>query len=326
MLAIPAAAAGIPRAKPRTALVYVKTSMKDGVASHAVWIADVDGSHSRRLAAGFAPKISVDGRRVAFARAGSRALYVVSTKPGIAPRLLARGVDDFVWSPDSAHIGALLGNRLVVLDVETKAQTTIARAPDRFSWFMSFDFSPSGRDLVWVRRERTVGTEYTGDLFRAPARGGPVKRLTRSGRAKWPVWGPRRIAFAALDPGVLASPFNQPFKLWTIRPDGGGLRQLSSRRRLVPIAWSARGGRLLACFVAEFSCPPAAVNPLTGAVRAIKGKGASSVVTRALSRDGRLVLVNEGHFDTQDRVTQIPYASGPARVLARQAQSPDWNR
>jgi hypothetical protein len=325
VVAIPSAAWARP-AKPRTALVYVKTTMKRDVTTDAVWIASVDGSHGRRLAAGYGPKISPDGRRVAFLRSEPRALYVISTRPGIAPRLLARGVDDFVWSPDSTHLGALLGNRLAVVDVATRGQRTIARAPDRFSWFLSFGFSPSGRQLVWVRKVRTMGTEYTGDLFRAPVRGGPIKRLTRGGRAKWPVWGPNRIVFSALDEGAIALPARRPFKLWTIGSDGKRLRQLSRRPYLVPVAWSANGSRLLACSISEFSCAPVAVDPQTGAARLIRGVGSGPVVTSAISRTGRLILVNDSNSDNPDRITQIPYRGGAAKVLVRRAQAPDWNR
>lgn len=317
---VPAATGG---ARGTPSLVYVK--------SDAIWIAAVDGSKARQLTAGFAPQISRDGRSVAFARAsasGARSLYVVQTGAGATPRLLARGLDAFSWSPDSRHLAVEIGPRLAVLDTGTGTQVTIDRAPARFGSSLGFGFSPSGEDIVWVRPVRTMGAVYTGDLFRAASTGGPVQRLTRDGRNSDPVWGPDAIAFGRFEPGTEGKPFDRPFQLWTIAPDGSGARRVATRRYLTPVAWSDDGRRLLACFVAEFSCAPAAVDPLAGSVRALyRGAAArQTIVTASLSHDGRFVLVTQGVFEVRQDVAQVPYAGGGATVLVRDGDWPDWNR
>lgn len=315
---VPASQGGT-RAAP--VLVYEK--------GDAVWVARVDGSGARQLTEGFAPRVSPDGQLVAFLRSsptGKASLYQIGTGQGkTETSLLARDVDDFAWSPDSRRLAYEAGLQLVVFEVGG-AKVTIDRAPKRFGSFLGFGFSPDGRDLVWVKPVRTMGTVYAGDLYRAPVRGGKILRLTRDGRNTDPVWGPDAIAFARFEPGTAATPFRRPSQLWTIGSDGTGEHRLSSARKLKPVAWSTDGRRLLACFVAEFSCAPAAVDPRAGTVRALPVAAGKSAVTFALSRDGRFVLVSQGFFEVSQDVAQLPYAGGAATVLVRDADWPHWNR
>lgn len=317
------------RMGPEPALVYVKKAMVEGLSHDAIWMAGVDGSHSRLLTRGFAPRISPDGRWVAFERSDVPGLYLVGTSAGASPRLLARGAEGIVWSPDARHLAASIGAKLVVIDIDTGALVTIDRAPRRLPFFLGFGFSPSGGEVVWARPVRSMGVVNTGDVFRASAHGGPITRVTRAGRSVRPVWGPKLIAFASFQPGTVGKPFDRPFQIWAVRPDGGGLRRVSGERYLVPVAWSKDGARLLACYLAEFDCKPAAVAPDSGRVRSLYRATPNlrqQVDTRGLASDGRSVLVTEGVFEGPRRVSQIPYAGGPPRVIVRDADSPDWNR
>jgi WD40 repeat protein len=328
-------------ANARRAIIYVRITNADSSRRPrdtiwTIWIAAADGSQPRPLTTGSGPAISPDGKRVAFSRATDSGdsgsvvtqLYAIGTDEDAKPRLLASDADRYAWSPDSRHLAIASADGLAVIDVETRTEVTI----DRRSHlpFLGFSFSPSGRELVWVKARRSMGTLYTGDLFKASIDGGAVTRLTTNGRSTQPVWGPSSIAFAAFPPGARGTPFDRPFQLWTIRPDGSSLHRLSPKKYLVPVSWSQDGKRLLACFEHEFDCPPAAVDPATGSVRALRQASVSAgrgvVLTSALSRDGRLVLLTEGVFDGLQAVTQVPYSGGRARVLARNADSPDWNR
>jgi len=280
-----------------------------------IWTADLDGSNRRRLVAGNAPDISPNGRWIAFLDR-SYDLRVVRPEGGSA-RLLARntGWTDFKWTPDSSRLGVVIGGSLRVVDVDTGRTVTIDRG--RFVW--GFSFSPSGSEIVYgLHTDRRLRVTQGGvDIYRASARGGDVRRLTRDRGSDSPVWGPDGIAFARFEPYTLLHP---AVELWFMRPDGRGVRMISSKN-LAPFAWSRNGRRLLASAVSEVDTHPYAVDPMSGRARALAGPRAE-VFTAALSRDGRWVLATRN-----GTLVQAPWAGGKPRVLARGVdEAADWTR
>lgn len=248
---------------------------------------------------------------------------------GGRPRLLARAVGRPVWSPDSkrvATVQSLGGRRRALLSIvtETGESTTIARGS-----ISDPSFSPDGERLAYA-----AGVVFGNvDVHVADSDGGGSRRLTDDGQSAYPVWGPRDIAFARIVPfrGWGAH------EIWLMRPDRSRRRLLTKTPRgllgqgitgLVPVAWSADGRALLAALANEFGGVPFAVSPRSAAVRRIGDYGYSSW-PEGLSRDGRFVLVSQtdvGNVTDLTRVDVVPYAGGPARVIARHAGDPTWNR
>ena len=262
-----------------------------------------------------------------------RDLMLVATSGG-RPRLLARATEEPVWSPDAKRVAAAqrLNDRtraLLSIDVETGDSVTLARGS-----IYGRSFSPAGGEVAYARSEPAPwgSLREKVDVYVGEADGGRERRLTRDGDSAYPVWGQREIAFARLVPyrGWGAH------EIWRVRPDGGGRGLLTRTPRsllgqgitgLVPVAWSANGRALVAALTNEFGGPPHAVDPKTGAVRAIGDYGYHAL-PEALSRDGRFVLVSESgvNVDRHTRVEIVPYAGGPPVVVARRAGEASWNR
>ena len=127
-----------------------------------LWIGAADGSRPRPLGEGRRPRLSPDGRWVAFGR-DDHAYVVAST--GGRSRLVARNADPIRWSPNSRLLAtAAYGRALYVTDVETRRRVTI----DRDSTIHGVSFSPSGREVVWARQPgRAYDLDGDLDLFRA---------------------------------------------------------------------------------------------------------------------------------------------------------------
>ena len=90
------------------------------------------------------------------------------------------------------------------------------------------------------------------------------------------------------------------------------------------------GNRLLAEFEGQDTSYAVTVNPKTGAQRALdkRNQGETGFVGTAISRDGTTVLGYTGGFDpgSAHNVASFPYGGGKAKVLVRNAFSPDWSR
>jgi Tol biopolymer transport system component len=304
----------------RRALVYQRND-------HVI-VAGVDGTHPRVLASGWAPKISPDGRWVAFTRCfgctnggdtGRVDLYVVAARGG-TPRRLARRVDAVVWTPDSKtlvaehHAGLL---RAVQLDGHAR----VLAAGHTFGAHVS----PDGRTVAYSRSTRTNGVcPSRADLYRVPIRGGSSRRLTRDASVGPAVWGPPGIAFAHETGrcGVRT--------VWFVRPDGSGLRALVPRLPrdltragyygLEPVAWLPTG-QLLVAISAEFRQTGAILDPRTGRLMRL------GLPIDTVSRDGRWIVGTASGAEYPWSIAIAPLAGGRPRTIARgQVCCADWNR
>ena len=331
------AAAALLPAQARATLVYSKNPNRS-----SVWIAADDGSGARRLASGSSPKISPDGRTVAFMVIGNKRtfrpdLMVVPADGSAPPRLLVKGWRDafsFAWSPDSRTIATIVGpelgaKRLALIDVATGAQRTVARGG-----FSGLSFSPAGDQLVYARDPKPDRYPQHIDVYRAATAGGAPVRLTRDRRSLSPLWGPTgRIVFVRLVDAKRRK-YGPKNELYLMGADGSAVRRLTRTRvgqllqGLTPTAWSADGTRLLAQFGGQDTSYAETVNPATGAHHPVIKAVENGLVATDLSADGSTILGAIGGFEPSARhdVVAVPYGGGTMTVLARGGLEPDWNR
>ena len=131
----------------------VAYSLADGRAWE-IRVVDLDGANPGRVGpAGWSarsPAFSPDGRRLAVSRSRSADAYDIWLVPldGTPPSPLverAEGASDPAWSPDGTRVAYATDRGLMVVDVETKAVTSVGstdRTARRPSW------SRDGRSLV----------------------------------------------------------------------------------------------------------------------------------------------------------------------------------
>jgi dipeptidyl aminopeptidase/acylaminoacyl peptidase len=307
----------------------------------SVWVARDDGSGAHRLATGSLPRLSPDGRTVAYSVTSSGGEYVSSlvVRPvaGGAPRTLAthwRGAwSTFAFSPDSRFIATAVGpergaQQLLLIDVASGGAQVIATG-----YFYGVSFSPDGSTLVYGQAASEAYPQPS-DIYSAPVAGGAPQAITSDHRSLYPLWGPRkRIVFVKLL-GAQRRRYQPKNELFLMRPDGTGVRRLTHTRvgqllqGLTPTQFSASGRRLLCEFVGQDTSYAVEVNAITGAHRTVRGARRRNLVGSALSTDGRTVLGFTDGVEPGPKhdIVTIPYRGGRSRVLVRNALFPDWTR
>lgn len=295
--------------------------------SPVVRVADGDGRHPITLGPGVDALISPDGARVAivtpFSRNGS-SLVVRSSGGGAAHTLepASDELDQLAWSPDGRRIVVVVNaKRLDVVDVATGARRAIARGE-----ILGASFSPDGTRIVYAR-SRSDQPAWPVNVFVAQATGGGGRAITHDGRSLYPLWGPARIAYTHERLRRADAPI---YQLRTMRPDGGGVRQLTHMRiptlvsGLTATSWSADGARLLAEYGGQDTSEAWTVDVRTGRARDLTGK-VDGIIGRGLSADGRTVLVQRGYFDDpRQSIATLPWRGGRARALVGRGADPSW--
>ncbi len=308
-----------------------------GATRPSVWVADSDGSHARRLVArAYGPKLSPDGRRIAY--------DVPADDPELLPSLFVRDIGGgrarrigrvfgHEWSPDGTRLAAQGLRSLLLFDVRSGETRTLVRGRT----VGGFSFAPAGDAIAYARWSGGVGRKYRSDIFVINLRTGRVTRLTRNRHSDSPVWGGRWIVYRRFH-------FDGDWsigRLRLLRPDGtgdfplarGDERTSLARMGLRPLELSRDGEALLACTAAEFHCAP-----VTFVVP--RGVGASfddasrrfarvgELANGAdLSRDGSAVLFTVNPFDgVGGRVYSANFDGGEPRLLVRNADDASWAR
>lgn len=309
---------------PARRLVYM-TNVR-GVNSE-IAISGVDGANVHRLTSGFEPRISPDGRWVAFFRCpdcrpekepGRVDLYVMTSEGG-KPRVLVKDARTAEWAPNSKTILTEHAATLVAVSLDGDLRTL---AHNRF---FRADFSPDGRTVVFDRpRQGNAVCGAGAELFTVSLAGGRPRLLSHDGA--FPVWRGRSIAFTrGVHPGCGIH------TIWVVLPDGSGIHALVPRLPpdvteageygLSPVAWLSGGRRLLASMDNEFGNEAAVVDVRTGRLRRLDAP------IEAVSRDGRWIVGESGGAELPFSIVIAPVSGGRPRTVAHGAVCcPDWNR
>ena len=307
-------------------LVYVAG---DDPAHATVWLANVDGSHARRLGRGRAVALSPDGRSVAVLRRDG--IYVLSVHGGRARRLTSERLRPQAWSPDGTTLIATRAAPLSVLELDAVDTATGKVRIVASGSLYGFSFSPDGDKLVYAKAPVATGQGPCGDqfdLYVTKISGGKATRLTHDGVSAFPVWGPAGIAFARfpddIDPqAACAAP-----GIWTMKDDGSDAKAVIDRAPqllsqdglygLQPVAW-LDDSHILAGIRTGSGTLGTVVNVQTRKLRAIRD------FADAVSSDGRYSVGSGG--DGQTVHLSTVRLSDLDRIFRKvSACCPSWNR
>jgi dipeptidyl aminopeptidase/acylaminoacyl peptidase len=183
--------------------------------SEDVWIAGLDGSSPRRIAAGSSPAVAPRGGRVAFVRGGQIWWASLDGATAASQAFVDRGAcEQLAWSPDGSRLAFTIvrgdHSLIGVIDVASGALRYLDAATDYDS---NPTWSPDGRSVAFIR---------------IPSSGlRPVREAQRAGES-WSI----RIASAGTGLGR---------QLWRAREGRGSVfREVSARDQLI---WTA--GRIV---------------------------------------------------------------------------------
>ncbi len=178
--------------------------------------------------------ISPDGRSVAFTAQyeGQTEVCVMPLAGGPVVRLTYEGETSGAlvrgWTPDSKilystlHYATLPTRQLVAIDPKTRERTFIPLAEADEG-----TFDPTGKTLVFTRLsvQSSHVKRYAGgtaqNLWRLDPGAKEAVPLTADfkGTSRWPMWGSERVYFASDRDGTM--------NLWSMKPDGSDLHQLT---------------------------------------------------------------------------------------------------
>jgi Tol biopolymer transport system component len=327
LLALPAAA--------QATLAYVKVPLNS-----VVYASADNGSGAHKIGPGSNPRVSPDGQSIAYLHEGpghSQELKVAPASGGAGRTLLSGWRESFylAFTPDSKTIAALRGPevgklKLVLIDVASGSQKVVASG-----YFGGFSFSPDGDELVYAQAAK-LDYPSPSDLYRVMTSGGKPVRLTNDHKSLDPLWGPNERIVFVKQLGAKKRRYGPKNELFLMDPNGKGQKRLTHTvvdpllQGLYPTQWSASGSRLLAEFEGQDTSYAVTVNPRTGTQHALdkRNQGESGFVGTAISKDGGTVLGYTGGFDPglAHDIATIPYGGGKARILVKNAYSPDWSR
>jgi hypothetical protein len=178
--------------------VLVEETPNHWVERFTLWTAAPDASRPRPLGEGRGPRLSPDGRWIAFEREAS--VHVVSSAGGrsvlVVPKTrLVR------WSPTSRYL-AIVGDAvrgLWVVDVRTRRRITI----DDDASIYGASFSPSGTEIVWGRGPKDRrGSLIDGDVDLFPLGSTAPGRLASRGEEEVAIQSGVREASRSAESGA----------------------------------------------------------------------------------------------------------------------------
>jgi Tol biopolymer transport system component len=315
------AAALLPAASAQARIAFDKAPSS---AHPHVFVAADDGSHQRRLATGLFPRISPNGRWVAYFKpnfhTGGQQVRVVRASGGKS-RLVgsAFNVGDLHWAPDSRFLGAQLGRGLTVYDVRSGNSRRI-----KLKRLSGFSFSPSSKSIVYGQRTRN-NLNARSDLFAISRRGRNRRQLTHNHKSLNPLWTKQGIVY---DQQTIRHNDAPAYDLFFVRFDGSGGRRVTTTNvpplasGLVPHSASADGTHVLAEFSEQDEVESYAVDMASGAAR----KLGTFLLPAGISRDGATILAATNGPDpgAHHDIIAVPFAGGPLRLVLKGGADPDW--
>lgn len=233
----------------------------DGTDAHEI-VADVPGEHRF-------PAWSRDGKRLAFVVRDDRfpevSIWTADADGSNAALLSGGGTECPVglyhpaWSPDGSKLAVVCypggedHESVAVLDVATASLKRLADFTHPDAIDSSPTWSPDGHTIAFeIRRYDSTGDALAGSVVATvPAAGGEIQRLTSLDRFMvHPDWRPDGTELVMNDLDAAAKPAN----LYTIRPDGTGLQQLTDasvdgHMRIETPRWDPDGTRILVSLV-----------------------------------------------------------------------------
>lgn len=212
------------------------------------WIAGMDGSNLRKISKTSSASTSVsevepawspDGRQITYVAidSGVADIWVMQADGTYPVKLTANGANNTrpTWSPDGkkiAFVSDKSGSKDIwIMNADGTGQTRIVALPGEEN---HPSFSPAGDKIVFSETANGAAT-----LRIANVDGSGLRSLTTGNFQDWdPHWGPNGIVFASN-----RDTSSGRWKIWSVRPDGIGLRNVANVIGLAPV-WT-RDGRIL---------------------------------------------------------------------------------
>ena len=217
----------------------------DGPAS--LWISGLDGSRLRKISqpsnnsvvnTDMEPAWSPDGRQIAYrsltGESESSDIWIVQASGAYPLKLTANGAGNSspAWSPDGRKIAFVSdkdgSNDIWTMNADGTQPAKLLSSPSQEN---NPSFSPASDQIVFSKNENGAST-----LMIANVNGTGLKSLTTGTFNDWqPNWGPRGIVFTSN-----RGPNPDVRNIWSIQPDGSGLRKIGDVAGSDPI-WMPDG-------------------------------------------------------------------------------------
>jgi Tol biopolymer transport system component len=318
------------------ALTYTKYTR--GLSKTSIYYAQDNGKGAHRIGIGRNSRISPNGEFIVYETESEGAppemkLYSMAT--GKTKTLMTNWREGFIfaWSPDSTMVATQRGGlngpgNLVVVEVGTGKLQKIATG-----YVNGVSFSPASDEIAYGI-SKNVTFPLKSDIFRYKLRGkaAPI-RLSHDHNSAYPLWGPAGQIVFARQLGAKQRQYGPKNELYLMNEEGSQVKQLTSTDvsplaiGLTPTAWSESGRQLLTEFNGEDMSYPVAVDPVTGAQKALTKNHETGFQGAAISADGKTVLGTTGlgfGGNSHPKVVTVPFGGGKQKVLVKEAFEPSW--
>ena len=142
-----------------------------------IYTAKVDGTDEKRLGTGYSPRISPNGKSIAFVGTNQR-LYIMRASDGEIRRRLDANAGELDWKPD--------GKSLVftqfddVYTIKANGDGAAKRIVHSDARELSPVWSPNGKTIAFVRSLKAGEEDVRYGVFKVPAGGGDTERIYRT--------------------------------------------------------------------------------------------------------------------------------------------------